>query len=389
MTLTPPKQRCIIPVRSHEANINVRERRFSFGACRSIESAPSRLRPGAGESTVSSGGAIPHAALGQYVWKPSQADRVSTANNAKNDAASPKREADKGTRHWARDRTAGRNRAMKKRLVSLVAVMVAVAVAVAGQASLGLAQGTWETKASMAQARISFGGTAHNGLIYVTGGYPSATCNYLNSLEAYDTANNSWSTKTSMPTGREAPGVAALGGIIYAVGGGTGCGVFTNVVEAYDPTVGAGGTWTTKTSMSKQRIGLSVAVVGGLLYAIGGDRDPATSFQTTPTMEAYDSTVGTGGSWSFKAAPPWANSTVVGAQAVNGKIYAVTTSVSTRPVDVYIYSPADDAWRIGTPAPLVQYGGPGVAALGGRIYLLGGDQWDSPQSSPSLRPPHR
>ena len=140
---------------------------------------------------------------------------------------------------------------MKKRLVSLVAVMVAVAVAVASQASLGLAQGTWETKASMAQARISFGGTAHNGLIYVTGGYPSATCNYLNSLEAYDTANNSWSTKTSMPTGREAPGVAALGGIIYAVGGGTGCGVFTNVVEAYDPTVGAGGTWTTKTSMSK------------------------------------------------------------------------------------------------------------------------------------------
>src|SRR5690242_15221774 len=59
------------------------------------------------------------------------------------------------------------------------------------------------------------------------------------------------------------------------------------------------GSWTTKASMPTSRYGLSVGVVNGILYAIGGD----TINGPSNTVEAYDPATDT---WSAKASMPTA-----------------------------------------------------------------------------------
>jgi hypothetical protein len=83
-------------------------------------------------------------------------------------------------------------------------------------------------------------------------------------------------------TGR--PGVAVVNGILYAVGGFTSaCGACTtNTVEAYNPSTD---TWTSVASMPTARELLGAGVVNGILYAVGG----VNSTVTLATNEAYAS----------------------------------------------------------------------------------------------------
>src|SRR5439155_526290 len=88
----------------------------------------------------------------------------------------------------------------------------------------------------------------------------------LATVEAYDPASNTWTTKASMPTARGGLGVAVVNGVLYAVGGEDGASLLATV-EAYDPT---SNTWTTKASMPTARVWLGVAASAGILYAVGG-----------------------------------------------------------------------------------------------------------------------
>ena len=65
-------------------------------------------------------------------------------------------------------------------------------------------------------------------------------------------------------------------------------------VEAYDP---GRDTWTSKASKPTSRYGLGVAVVNGLLYAVGGHN---TNIGSLGTLEAYDPVSDT---WTTKASP--------------------------------------------------------------------------------------
>jgi N-acetylneuraminic acid mutarotase len=90
----------------------------------------------------------------------------------------------------------------------------------------------------------------------------------LNTLEAYDPSTDTWTTKAPMPTARSGLSASVIGGKLYAVGGNSQYPytVF-NKVEAYDPATDA---WTTEPSMPTARTGLATGVVGGRLFAIGG-----------------------------------------------------------------------------------------------------------------------
>lgn len=138
----------------------------------------------------------------------------------------------------------------------------------------------WTTKASMPTARTT-NVVAVNGVIYAVGGYyGSYPPTYVSTVEAYDTATNTWSTKASMPTGRAlGAGNAVVGSVIYAIGGANSTG-FLSTVEAYDT---ATNTWTTKASMPTAR-GTSTATVNGVIYAIGGYISSSTAVST---VEAY------------------------------------------------------------------------------------------------------
>jgi N-acetylneuraminic acid mutarotase len=69
-----------------------------------------------------------------------------------------------------------------------------------------------------------------------------------------------------MPTARQGLTIDVIDGILYAVGG-LGSNGTLNTVEAYDP---ATDTWTTMASMPTARTSLASGVVNGRLYAVGG-----------------------------------------------------------------------------------------------------------------------
>ena len=96
----------------------------------------------------------------------------------------------------------------------------------------------------MITKRTDFGAAASsNGKIYVAGKNGS---NYLNTVEAYDPANDTWTQKAPMSQGRSGVRlVEADNGKIYAIGGFDGSS-YLNTVEEYNP---ANNSWTVKTGM--------------------------------------------------------------------------------------------------------------------------------------------
>ncbi|KAM5294167.1 kelch-like protein 20 isoform 3-T3 [Glossophaga mutica] len=167
----------------------------------------------------------------------------------------------------------------------------------------------WRMVASMSKRRCGVGVSVLDDLLYAVGGHDGSS--YLNSVESsvvawwighrpanlevassipswgtclgcrYDPKTNQWSSDVApTSTCRTSVGVAVLGGFLYAVGGQDGVSCL-NIVERYDPKENK---WTRVASMSTRRLGVAVAVLGGFLYAVGG------SDGTSPlnTVERYN-----------------------------------------------------------------------------------------------------
>lgn len=75
-------------------------------------------------------------------------------------------------------------------------------------------------------------------------------------------------------------GVAVLNGLIYAIGGLTNEPKDGNTVEQYDPVKNV---WKFVAPMNKIRLNASVAVLNGNIYVLGG-----MSIDENPTLEYYD-----------------------------------------------------------------------------------------------------
>jgi N-acetylneuraminic acid mutarotase len=224
---------------------------------------------------------------------------------------------------------------------------------------------TWTAKAPMPSAREYFGVGVINNTIYAVGGQPGWKTN----LEMYDPATNTWVAKAPMPTGRTGLGVGVINGILYAVGGnkvnGAGGVSVLSTLEAYDP---ATDTWTTKASMPTPRDGLSVAVVNGILYAIGGD--VAVWGTALDKVEAYNPVTNT---WTTKAPMPttraWTSATVL-----NNRIYIAGGRIgsnSSGPVSaVHAYQPSTNSWST-KPSMSTARWGVGLSMVNGKIYVVG------------------
>jgi N-acetylneuraminic acid mutarotase len=181
-----------------------------------------------------------------------------------------------------------------------------------------------------------------------------------------------------MPTPRSMLGVAVLNGILYAVGGGA-C-VTSDVpcatnsvatVEAYDPVTD---TWTTKASMPTARQSLGTAVANGRLYAIGGHQttDPFNSGTTNflSTNEEYDPATD---SWTSKAPMPTPRYGP-GVAALNGVLHAIggdgqgPRSVGTHEE----FDPVANAWTVRQAMPTARFWA-GVAVVNGKVFVVGGN----------------
>jgi N-acetylneuraminic acid mutarotase len=217
----------------------------------------------------------------------------------------------------------------------------------------------WTAVAPMASPRAALAAVNAGGFLYAIGGDDGSAA--LSSVERYDPAANTWAAVAPMPTPRMRLAAGAVDGIVYAVGGEAG-GTTLGTLEAYDPSTN---TWSTKASMPTPRRGLGVAVVAGTLYAVGGS-DAAGN--PLATLEAYNPGTNT---WTTKTPSPFAGTglTVV---AVEDTMYAVTAveTPSNLPA-TYVYHEEADYWSVRSNLPSPR-GDAAAAALGARIYVIGG-----------------
>ncbi len=171
---------------------------------------------------------------------------------------------------------------------------------------------------------------------------------------------NTWTTKAPMPTARYHLSVGVIGGKLYAVGGNNGGLLNTN--EEYDP---ASNTWTTKAVMPTARDGLSAGVIGGRLYAVGGDNGGLLN-----ANEEYDPASNT---WATKAAMPTARQ-CSSAGVTGGKLYVVgggngsLSYVNTNEE----YDPAANTWNTKTAMPSARTY-LSVSVIGDKLYAVGGN----------------
>ncbi|XP_060872931.1 kelch-like protein 3 [Metopolophium dirhodum] len=119
--------------------------------------------------------------------------------------------------------------------------------------------------------RCDYGFGVLDDCLYVVGGF-SLSIGCLNSAEVFDMNYQEWRMISNMDTKRYDMGVGVLNNLLYVIGGCShdvddGSISYLKSVECYDPTLD---TWTSVVEMSVCRSNVSVGVLDGFLYAVGG-----------------------------------------------------------------------------------------------------------------------
>ncbi len=219
----------------------------------------------------------------------------------------------------------------------------------------------WNTMASMPTARMGLGVGVVNGILYAVGGY-----NYtiLNTMEAYDPSTNTWSTKAPMPTARRDLSVGVVNGILYAVGGSDGTNSMSSV-EAYDPSTNS---WSTKAAMLRPCYGSSVGVINGVLYVVGGGTFPNNNLYFLDTVQAYDPSTN---NWITEM-PMTTYRDYLSVSVVNGILYAVggvNGGCNTNLMEAF--DPSTNSWSNKTSMSTIRMQGSAIAN-NGLLYAMGG-----------------
>ena len=178
---------------------------------------------------------------------------------------------------------------------------------------------------AMPLPRYRFGATCLNGEVYVGGGYSSTADGdagaALSRVDKYNVATRTWSAVAPLPFGRGDLAFAVSGGRIYAMGG----------------------------------------------YAAGY---PYPDYGRVANSE-YDPATNT---WTDRAPLPAGGRGDVQAVELNGLIYVPGGWNEVFVATMVAYSPANDSWTSLAPMKRAR-GDKAVAALGGLLYVIGGEIW--------------
>lgn len=225
----------------------------------------------------------------------------------------------------------------------------------------------WGAGAALPQARSRHALVARDSLLYAIGG--ETADGVSDAFTVYDARENAWRAGPAKPTAVANISAAIIGDLLLVPGGSTADGV-TAVLEAYN--LGTE-TWETRTPLPSPRAAAAVASLDGQLYLFGGWDGVAYRADTY----RYDPDRDT---WSVVSPLP-APRAFHGASALKGLIYVVGGFDGRRELnDVLAYDPAregyGDPWSARAPMQEAR-AGLGLAALGTRIYAVGGG-WQSP-----------
>jgi len=249
----------------------------------------------------------------------------------------------------------------------------------------------WTKKKPMPRALHHGAMVAFNNRIYIFGGFVLPQAGPpgwvpVGDVWEYDPAADAWRARAPMPLARGAAGAALLNGRIYVVGG---AGPLPNsrdqairpgspqrslaLVDEYDPIANR---WRSRAPMPVARNHLAVESAGGKVYAIGGRLGGAFIIampgNVDLTME-YDPAADV---WLTKAAMPTARSACNSA-ALGGRIYVAGGELQTYQfLAAYrafeAYDPAANMWYQ-LPSLLIPRHEAAMAPLGSQIHIVGGD----------------
>lgn len=234
---------------------------------------------------------------------------------------------------------------------------------------------SWAAVAPTTVGRSEGMGAVVNGKLYLFGGYIDKTFKPTSRGDVYDPAANRWTQIAGLPFGVSHMGTAAVGDSIYFAGGypatRTGQSFTTNAVWRYDIQTNAFATDLPK--LPSARGGGALVALGRALHFFGGS-DAARKDAAQHWRLDLDQL---GAGWVVKAPLPLATNHIAGA-VVGGKIYAIggqqnQDRAAVQRADVQVYDPATDAWTSRTPLPLARsHTTSSTFVRDGQIIVLGG-----------------
>jgi Kelch motif len=220
----------------------------------------------------------------------------------------------------------------------------------------------WTPMPDMPAALAKLGAAAVGTRIVTAGGYDT-----LRTVLQFDTAASTWSSGPALVNGTDNVAVAATGGRVHAIGGEAG-----TVHAVFDPVTGL---WTAGPASPVVRFASAIAVLGGRLHLIGGWNASNTASASLASHDVFDPIAGT---WT--AAAPLATARNAAAAGVldgrivvvGGRAPGIRASDQASLASCEVYDPVADRWSAGPALPQAR-ASLAVAALGGRLYALGGE----------------
>lgn len=204
----------------------------------------------------------------------------------------------------------------------------------------------------------------------------------LSTPDAHAQAGGKWVKLAPFPEPAEEVYGATAGGKMYVFGGLAPGWKPRGLVFDYNP---ATNTWTKRKPMQLAAHHLAVTDLNGKIYVFGGFVPPQSgppAWQPIDNAWEYDPANDT---WKALAPMPTKRGSAVAA-AVGGKIYVIgggTTSPGSKEPSIHParphlavgtveeYDPATNSWRARTPMPTPRNHA-GVGVVGGKIYVIGG-----------------
>lgn len=147
------------------------------------------------------------------------------------------------------------------------------------------ARDTWLTGLpSLPRQRAYAGCAAHNGKVYVLGGFDGRY--EYRRCDRFDPVTRQWDTVAALPWSVQVPGACSYQGSLYLVGGYSVCldGNYVRRVLKFVPGSGPGA-WVVVDSMNELRASMGLAVANGRMYAVGGK-----FYNSLATAEYFDGT---------------------------------------------------------------------------------------------------
>lgn len=227
------------------------------------------------------------------------------------------------------------------------------------------ATGRYTRRAPMPDAGNHVGVVAHDGRIYVLGGYqPDLARPAKDRFARYDPKADRWEELEPMPFRRGAMAAGVIGDRLIVAGGADGVGNETDRVDAYSFRTR---TWERLADMPTGREHTGAAVVGGRLYVVGGRSGDADDLRVAerydPRQDEWtslpDLPVGAGG---------------LSALAVDGKVITIGGGSDTKGTvtgAVQQLDPRTGRWRR-LPGMRTPRHGHAAAAVDDRLWALGG-----------------